>query len=68
MSLGWKAAVIAFLAVLLIGLKIWTARRHFGAFWAEHRRRRVRVPVDPSSSPAAPRDDGPSGGAPPAAP
>lgn len=45
MSLGWKAFVVAFLAVLLFVLKIFTARKRFGSFFEEHRRRRERVPV-----------------------
>lgn len=51
MDLGWKAALVAALAVLVIVLKIRARRHGHERFYAQHMRRKIRVPVDANGNP-----------------
>lgn len=46
MTLGWKTALVAVLAVLVIGLNIWARRKRYERFREEHTRRKYRIPQD----------------------
>lgn len=51
MELGWKAALVAVLAVLVIVLKVRAKRHGHDQFRDTHMRRKYRVPLDADGRP-----------------
>lgn len=56
MDLGWKAAVVAALAVLVIVLKVRARKHDHDAFRTQHMRRKIRVPMGPDGRPRLDED------------
>jgi len=56
-ELGWKAAVVAALAVLVIVLKVKAKRHGHERFRDTHMRRKYRVPVDAQADPRPHHED-----------
>lgn len=54
MELGWKAALVAVMAVLVIVLKVKAKRHGHDRFRELHSRRKYRVPVDAEGRPRLP--------------